>query len=126
MTFEEEIAALHKARAADEDDENFLDGGMLVDELFGLLERLHAAYMESEGQQKWLPIADAPKDGTKILLWDGNRKNTYRGYWETQPYNRRPQPFWQNDCTGSDIMYQRTFPPTHFMPLPAPPVQEES
>lgn len=62
----------------------------------------------------WLPIEGAPKDGTPILAWDGDRMTvviwqplTENGYWSLHV------------CGG--YAYTGDFSPTHWMPLPAPP-----
>lgn len=73
----------------------------------------------------WQDIGTAPKDGTRLILWDGNRKNRYIGFWDTQKNHRRPNPFWENLCTQGDIMYQRTFPPTLWMHQPTIPAQPD-
>lgn len=52
----------------------------------------------------WQPIATAPKDGTEILLTDGQYKRT--GYWA-----KRIQ-IWSIDCVVP------LNPPTHWLPLP--------
>jgi len=83
-----------------------------------------AAKAAIEAMQGWRKIETAPKDGTEILLYDRNRKNRYIGYWEIQEHNTRPQPYWHNCCTYRDIMYQRTYPPTHWQPLPTPPEEK--
>jgi len=56
----------------------------------------------------WYPIETAPKDGTEILLTDGHYKRT--GYWARR-INR-----WSMDAAVALNM------PTHWMPLPAPPL----
>lgn len=78
---------------------------------------------------QWLPIEQAPKDGTQLLLTNG--KDVAQGWWEIQP------PFFKEhrDLDGRYID-QTEFDgfegwldhaggmqpkPTHFMPLPAPP-----
>jgi hypothetical protein len=47
----------------------------------------------------WRPIESAPKDGTRVLLWDGRRQHVdwwNHGWWNTSR-------------------------PTHWQPLPPPP-----
>lgn len=73
----------------------------------------------------WKPIATAPKDGTTILLWG--------------PYCTHPSPceFQKGDwfvvvdgyraveyMGGFGTEYHTFQVPTHWMPLPAPPVTE--
>ena len=70
-----------------------------------------ARVLISEG---WRPIAEAPKDGTFLLLWiptaTGARWSI--GYWNA----KRGEPCWWEP-------YTMRVKPTHFMPLPAPPVE---
>jgi hypothetical protein len=64
--------------------------------------KLSAAARE-EGRQEereWQPIETAPRDGTRVLLWDGGPE-AYIGYWSGDSW----------------ISY-----PSHWMPLPDPPV----
>jgi hypothetical protein len=59
----------------------------------------------------WRPIETAPRDGTLILMIkDGNHMI---GYWLNDP------PMWIEWCVGQ-------VNPTHWMPLPPPPVVKES
>lgn len=60
----------------------------------------------------WQPIETAPKDGTKILVWPRSRqmREPAIAYWH-QPANSDYPGFW---AIGGN--------PTHWMPLPAPPV----
>jgi hypothetical protein len=67
--------------------------------------------------QGWQPIAYAPRNGTKLDLWDG-RARTTDAYWSSI-----------QDCWCIDGMYGPTEPtplpihpaPTHFMVPPAGP-----
>lgn len=69
----------------------------------------------------WQDISTAPKDGTRVILYqpDGQwrRRGPHRGaevatgYWH-QPGNPEADGFW---VAGG------AFRPTHWMPLPAPP-----
>lgn len=76
---------------------------------------------------EWQPIETAPKDGTRIFVWqpDGRwRTNSAshgdRGehvqvvYWHN-PYNSNSEGFWVGGTSG------RAYRPTHWMPLPSPP-----
>lgn len=75
---------------------------------------------EREG---WQPIETAPKDGTKILLARIGRNEVgkdlgiwwaARGFWSSQWNN------WNDGIEPSGLAY-----PTHWIPLPAAPKQEE-
>lgn len=59
---------------------------------------------------RWQPIESAPKDGTRVLVWDGEewlaRWQAYNGgYWDADEYISEN--------------------PTHWMPLPAPPLENK-
>lgn len=75
-------------------------------------------------ETKWQPIETAPKDKS-VLLYDSNRKEKYCGRWDKQKYNKKPNPYWEKYARYSDIVYQRTYPPTHWMPLPQPPMKQD-
>lgn len=61
---------------------------------------------------EWQPIETAPKDGTKVLGWDGGTMTTVEwyelgGYWSLLAVGA-----WAEDSE---------WVPTHWMPLPEPP-----
>lgn len=64
----------------------------------------------------WQPIATAPKDGTRILLWLCFRYRNQEPRVEIakwhQPANKMVAGFWATPIRGE---------PTHWMPLPEPP-----
>lgn len=62
----------------------------------------------------WQPIETAPKDGTEMVLWDGGP--TF-GVW-------RPAISGFYDCVGGDPNDPEPFSPTHWMPLPSPPLTD--
>jgi hypothetical protein len=66
----------------------------------------------SEGLGAWQPIATAPRDGTGILLWQPGIDEPHVGRWSRPPY----QEWW------GDAWAPPGCQPTHWMPLPAPPV----
>jgi Lar family restriction alleviation protein len=83
------------------------------------LSTLHAASVRDGG---WMPIESAPRDGTRVLIYQ--QKNTkQRKYWGVfigflhTPGNGKDPPFWE--CEGSS----QRLSPTHWQPLPAPPMQ---
>jgi len=63
----------------------------------------------------WQAIQTAPKDGTKIVLARGNA--AHAGRWAESQYNGM---WWMaGDYVAA---FSRINPPTHWIPLPAPPV----
>lgn len=62
------------------------------------------------GRTGWQPIATAPKDGTRLLLWDGILQFTG---WCAEHIGSGER-FWTDGHLG------RAYP-THWMPLPDPP-----
>jgi hypothetical protein len=72
---------------------------------------------------KWQPIKTAPRDGTEILLyeWVENEKVGKQDYFFVG--------YWGNDyLTGDSGFFNNTTEcgenfPTHWMPLPEPPVE---
>lgn len=63
----------------------------------------------------WKPIDTAPKDGTVILL--GHSEAVFDGWWDT--YDNA----WVDGETNGygDL---RSYDPTHWQPLPAPPKED--
>lgn len=65
----------------------------------------------------WLPIETAPKDGTRVILWDGEEVRTGGCRWESW-YNEWVEAVvpvgYENGVSAVDN-------PTHWMPLPEPP-----
>ncbi len=71
---------------------------------------------------QWNPIATAPKDGSRILLWDGY---PVFASWSTDAEHGSslsgPSEAWQIfSCEDSWYSYCANSP-THWMPLPKPP-----
>jgi len=64
---------------------------------------------------KWSPIATAPKDGTKILVW--------RPHEDHNNVAHAGVDFWKINHYGNGEWYRsrRHQQPTHWMPLPPPP-----
>lgn len=73
------------------------------------------------GVLAWRPIETAPKDGSRVIIWDGA---PYIAKWaeEANDYQFTSYPGWQIfDC--DDGFYSiASKSPTHWMPLPADPV----
>lgn len=70
---------------------------------------------------QWQPIETAPKDGSEVDLWTANGRvpdakwNAKRSRWEEWGLGGFEQMTWV------DVDY----PPTHWMPLPNPPEQDQ-
>lgn len=71
----------------------------------------------------WQPIETAPKDGTKILVWDQEYKEwekvTWKENWEGSDF--RYQFKWCVWLSGEDEVHTVVENPTHWMPLPGDP-----
>ena len=63
---------------------------------------------------KWQPIETAPKDGTQILIWDGNVRIVAE--WGDVPGDLR-MGWWATNKSYLDSPYE----PTHWAPIPEPP-----
>ena len=70
---------------------------------------------------EWQPIETAPKDGTRVIL--GNKYGVWMGeFCDTYQSGYKPQNPWQSVLLNHDyISKQRSYFPTHWMPLPAEP-----
>jgi hypothetical protein len=68
---------------------------------------------------EWQPIATAPKDGTRVLLWWAKdaRSRIRILRWDSDLYN--PEGRWTDGEYDYDM-------PSHWMPLPDPPTQEQA
>ncbi|MGM5018745.1 DUF551 domain-containing protein [Tardiphaga sp. 367_B4_N1_1] len=71
---------------------------------------------------EWKPIATAPRDGTRLLIFDGQ---AYIARWRDDACfggNDENRPAWQIfDCEGDEWYAVATDEATHWMPLPAAP-----
>lgn len=80
----------------------------------------------------WQPIETAPKDGSPMLLWDAEREIPIVGMWVSFAGTNSPESY-EPAYSGWDSMsgvptWLDASPdaqPTHWMPLPAPPVRDE-
>lgn len=69
----------------------------------------------------WQPIETAPKVGYVLLFpgrWNGITCDI--GTWNEDKYAKKPKPFWRR-LSAHTVGDSRDYPPTHWMPLPAPP-----
>jgi hypothetical protein len=70
---------------------------------------------------RWRPIAEAPRDGTRILgFCPGSRVEIYQ--WYNCRFHVRPIPYWA--IPGTTITWSRTHQPTLWMLLPPAPEEE--
>lgn len=69
----------------------------------------------SDGLGAWLPIATAPKDGSRILVFEGGEVQIVA--WRAMHCGRED---WGLD-DGESVYCEGEFRPTHWMPLPEPP-----
>lgn len=66
---------------------------------------------------EWQPIETAPRDGTPILAWNGG---VFVVYWESDPGS-----WWVYDPPCDERAVWNVKQPTHWMPLPPPPLGAE-
>jgi hypothetical protein len=66
----------------------------------------------------WQPIETAPKDGTRVLLWNGYR----RSYCWFNSYADGSSGWHRQNLLGEPMGMRDMDPDTHWQPLPAPPV----
>lgn len=83
----------------------------------GLVTDMAQAYLElikSSHLQGWQDISTAPRDGTDIVMYGTgyNDKETFIGSWEKNTWTA-----WYSCCS-----YAPRAKPTHWMPLPSPPM----
>ena len=68
---------------------------------------------------RWLPIEEAPKDGTVLLLIRaGYDERAFTGAWSVYSNKYSGPDHWTDCCRHFNLIEK---PPTHFMPLPTPP-----
>lgn len=74
----------------------------------------------------WQPIETAPRDGTRILLWDARKEIATSGYWQHDIGGHIPDSceppwsFWTPDNHGLDDWFDDVRGPSHWMPLHPP------
>lgn len=82
-------------------------------ELWDYIERLTAQLRKMD----WQPIETAPKDGTKILVWNGYRRCL--SYCDEFGWHRQ-------NFIGEPLGAKDYEPETHWIPLPDPPANTEA
>lgn len=85
--------------------------------------------LELREQVRWRPISEAPKDGTRVMLYRPTSHYQWTrvvaGEFKTDQYAKKPRPFWTHDREMLSGMAEvRAHQPTHWMPLPEPPKEE--
>ena len=65
----------------------------------------------------WQPIETAPKDGTRVLLWNGYRRAI--GWYSH--YEDSSSGWHRQTLIGEPLGLRDIAPETHWMPLPGPP-----
>lgn len=73
----------------------------------------------------WQPIETAPKDGTAVILWVPGVYQCVRiGSFRSDDFREKDGPLWlENDHDDFSTGYASTpLCPTHWMPLPSPPI----
>ncbi len=73
----------------------------------------------------WHPIDTAPRDGTRVLLWDDKRDIAVSGVWWYEPTMNTPngyEPGWEGWSCDEDLIIwdDPDDQPTHWMPLQRP------
>jgi Protein of unknown function (DUF551) len=79
------------------------------------------ATVQGEGVAAWRPIATAPKDGARVLLWYAptriDKGEAVEGFWDALFDGQ-----WMTS-RGASFIDGRLRQPTHWMPLPSGPVE---
>lgn len=100
-----------------------------IGDAYADIDALLARVRALEAEDEWRPIADAPKDGTSVLTWDGEHQRLAHwdaraecGEWSDELLDNVYTGAW-TDGTVVDWGMEESdrHQPTHFRPLPAPP-----
>lgn len=84
-------------------------------ELADMIEAMQAAQQQSPRLVEWKPIESAPKDGTWIVLTDGEKVSP--GFWHGTYFGRDPDWITYTHRSDAELV---PFKPTHWMNLPQP------
>lgn len=109
-TMEQRMAALHMSRETPEAYRPLRVAYELHDSARVYRAMISAAPKPGAG---WMPIAEAPKDGTAVLLLGARNKHA-DGYWLQSAYDGNGAWIWP-------FVYAN---PTHWQPLPQPPKEK--
>lgn len=77
------------------------------------------AHKAAEAAAQWQPIDSAPKDDTRVWAWFPFANEAYAVRWRQNVYHQEPN--WTLDDGESATLNFDA--PTHWMPLPAAPVE---
>ncbi len=100
-------------------------GAALRVDLAAAIKRAEAAEalatVQGEGVAAWRPIATAPKDGARVLLWYAptriDKGEAVEGFWDALFDGQ-----WMTS-RGASFIDGRLRQPTHWMPLPSGPAE---
>lgn len=84
-----------------------------------------ASALREYTESQWRPICEAPKNGSRVLLWAGSR--VVIGCWSDESHARRPRPLWVTSSGAHGFLgvsWDRDNQPTHWRPLPSPPSEQ--
>jgi hypothetical protein len=74
-------------------------------------------------RERWQPIETAPRDVSVIVYpptW--SEKSCAIAKYNSDQFSKKPRPYWARGDDLGKIEYSRAKPPTHWMPLPPPPI----
>jgi hypothetical protein len=86
-------------------------------------DHIRALPLPAPAEAEWRPIEMAPRDGEVLARSPAYGGITVIAIWDDDRHARKPRPFWR--FTGHDITTARAAPPTHWRPLPPPPLNPE-
>lgn len=75
----------------------------------------------------WQPIETAPKDRAVLVYpatWSEYTASIAR--WNMDQYAKNPHPYWRRYDDLGKVTISRERTPTHWMPLPAPPLTDNA
>lgn len=77
---------------------------------------------------EWQPIETAPKDGTAVLVYPAtwNGRSAAIAIFNLDKYAKKPLPYWARDDDMGRVTCSRKNPPSHWMPLPDPPLPDNA
>ena len=77
---------------------------------------------------EWQLIETAPKDGSAVLVYPPTweTRKAAIAEWDSDEYAKKPRPYWSRDDDMGRVTISRAKPPTHWMPLPPPPLPDNA